>query len=92
MLTIVVGVLVGLVGLGSEVGYVDHNALLVGLILAAVVVVVALILGRRLEASIGSVHVELKPNGGSSFRDVVDARCDKLDRRITQLERLARDK
>lgn len=54
--------------------------------MALVVLLAALLLGRRLEASIGSVHLELKPNGGSSFRDVVDKRFDRVEKRLARLE------
>lgn len=54
--------------------------------MALIVVLAAILLGRRLEASIGSVHLELKPNGGESFRDVVDKRFAALERHLKRLE------
>jgi len=64
----------------------DHHLLLLGVILAAIVIAIAVIMGRRIEASIGSVHFELQPNSGKSFRDVVDARFDRIEVRIERVE------
>lgn len=37
-----------------------------------VAVLVIALLGRRLSVSVGNVHAELTPNGGSSMRDAVN--------------------
>jgi hypothetical protein len=42
------------------------------IIASAIVVVVALLMGRHLVVSVGSIKAELKPNGGSSMRDAID--------------------
>lgn len=41
--------------------------------------IVAVVLGRRIELKIGSIHAELRPNGGSSTRDAIDRMEHKLD-------------
>jgi hypothetical protein len=51
-------------------------------IVAGVVLVFALLMGRRIEAKIGKIHFELNPNGGKTLRDAVD----RLEARIEKLE------
>jgi hexokinase len=55
--------------------------------LAAVLVIAAL--GRRLSVTVGNVHAELTPNGGSSLRDAVnriETKADDALKRISALE------
>ncbi len=42
------------------------------------------ILGRRIELRIGSLHAELRPNGGSTLRDAID----RIEQRVATLERI----
>lgn len=58
---------------------VDPSVLLVALLCAAVVLVVCIVMGRRIEAKIGMVHFELNPNGGKTMRDAIN----RIERRIT---------
>ena len=55
----------------------------------AAVLIVTILLGRRIEAKIGSVHFELKPNGGRTLRDAIDRiewRVETLEERTQVLE------
>jgi hypothetical protein len=58
----------------------------VGVLLAAVVLLAVVVFGRRLDASIGRVHFELKPNGGKTLRDAIDRRFDRVEDRLDVLE------
>lgn len=53
-----------------------------GLLLAVI------LLGRRIDVRLGSVHAQLRPNGGSSLRDAVDRIEAKADDAIERIERL----
>ncbi len=44
----------------------------VALVVCAVILTLAVVLGRNLSVKIGSIHAELKPNGGKSTRDAID--------------------
>lgn len=48
--------------------------------------IVAVVLGRRIELKIGSLHAELRPNGGSSTRDAVDRVEAKVDAHAARME------
>ena len=41
---------------------------------------------RRAEAAAGEVQAQLTPNGGSSFRDLVDRRLTSHDERLDRME------
>lgn len=60
----------------------SENAVLVGELLIALVIIGAIILGRRIDARLGAVHFELKPNGGATLRDSVD----RIEARVVALE------
>lgn len=42
---------------------------------AAVVLLAAVVMGRRLELKVGKIHAELRPNGGSSYHDQAEERA-----------------
>lgn len=66
----------------------DPNIVLLALVGLLAVLVIA-VLGRRLSVTVGSVHAELTPNGGSSMRDAVnriEAKADDALKRIKALE------
>lgn len=61
----------------------DPTILGLGLVLVAIVLVVCIVMGRRIEAKIGMVHFELKPNGGKTVRDAID----RHEKRLLGLEK-----
>lgn len=60
----------------------SENAVLVGEVLIALVIIGAILLGRRIDARLGAVHFELQPNGGKTLRDSVD----RIEKRVAALE------
>jgi hypothetical protein len=59
------------------------------LLATALVMAVAVLMGRRIEAKIGKVYFQLNPNGGKTLRDGLDRVehiVKKLDRRLDSLE------
>lgn len=50
-----------------------------------VVVLVALVMGRRVSIAFGRLHAELVPNGGASLRDAID----RIETRVAALEAAA---
>lgn len=72
--------------LAAHVTALDSPAVLVALVIAGLVVVLAVvILGRRLDVKVGSIHAELRPNGGSSLRDALDRVEEKADRALSEI-------
>lgn len=62
------------------------------LLVGGFVLLAAIVLGRRIDLRIGSMHAQLQPNGGSSLRDAVDrieAKADDALDRIGSLEATA---
>lgn len=57
----------------------DPNIVLLALVGLVAVAVIA-IAGRRLSVTVGNVHAELTPNGGSSMRDAID----RIERDLTE--------
>ena len=49
------------------------------------VLLAAILLGRSISVQVGSIHAELKPNGGSSLRDAIDRVEAKADAALTQI-------
>jgi hypothetical protein len=63
----------------------DPNIVLLAAVgLLAVLVIAAL--GRRLSVTVGNVHAELTPNGGSSVRDAIDRIERKADKAVVRAE------
>jgi hypothetical protein len=63
------------------------DVVLLALVGLAAVVVIAL-LGRRLSVTVGNVHAELTPNGGSSVRDAIDRIEAEVTRHGERLDKL----
>jgi hypothetical protein len=55
-------------------------------IVGLIAVVVIALLGRRLSLTVGNVHAELTPNGGSSVRDAIDRIEKKADQAVGRAE------
>lgn len=58
------------------------SVVIVCIVVAGVILVGAIFLGRSLKVDVGVIHAELKPNGGSSVRDAID----RIEARVTALE------
>lgn len=56
------------------------------MVVAGGIVIGAILLGRSLKVDVGVIHAELKPNGGSSFRDAMDKRFNSIEGRLDKLE------
>lgn len=56
------------------------------LILAAVILLAAVLLGRRIDVRLGSVHAQLTPNGGKSMRDAIDRIETQATSAVTRAE------
>jgi hypothetical protein len=61
------------------------DVVLLALVGLAAVVVITLV-GRRLSVTVGNVHAELTPNGGSSVRDAIDRIETKADQAVVRAE------
>lgn len=59
------------------------TVVLVALVSGVAIIIGALLLGRSLKVDVGIIHAELKPNGGSSFRDEMDKRFDSVERQAS---------
>lgn len=74
-------------------GIVSHNPgltvifLLTCIIVSGAVIIGAIFLGRSIKVDVMGVHAELKPNGGNSFRDIFDKRCDAIELRLDAIEK-----
>lgn len=60
--------------------------LVVVVVMCGAIVLGAILLGRSLKVDLMGVHAELKPNGGESFRDVMDQRFNQIEGRLDKLE------
>ena len=58
----------------------------VALIVGGVILLAVILLGRRIDVKVGSVHAQLTPNGGSSVRDAIDRIEDKADTAVTEAQ------
>lgn len=63
-------------------GSLTPDVVIVGEVLLAVVLVACLLLGRRIDARLGSVVFQLGRNGGATLRDAVD----RIEQRLGLLE------
>jgi hypothetical protein len=63
------------------------DVVLLALVGLAAVVVITLV-GRRLSVTVGNVHAELTPNGGSSVRDAIDRIEAEVTRHGERLDKL----
>lgn len=66
----------------------DPGVLMIAIICLAVVLVVCLVLGRRIDAKVGAIHFELNPNGGKTMRDAIDRLETESSARSKRLARV----
>ena len=72
----------------------ESPAALVLQVAIAVVLVAAIVLGRRINASVGRIHFEMRPNGGSSLRDAInriEAAARTVEERVERIEEFVED-
>jgi hypothetical protein len=62
-----------------------HPLVVVEIGIVAALVALFALLGRRVDLRLGKLHAELRPNGGTSTRDVIDRIERKVDHTIERV-------